>query len=135
MMTTEPKEIIVSPLILTGAGVSADIGSFVALEIADEKRAFETARRIAETTGREVIIRDANWVELLTISGGKRRNPSTRDVAAAKPNRLGRTRSGVDVGARRGWTGEVLDINLTDQQQRTFEELNLKPGDVCRLTK
>lgn len=34
-----------------------------------------------------------------------------------------------------GWTAELLDIKLTDKQQRTFEELNLKPGDVYRLTK
>ncbi|OKO68283.1 hypothetical protein [Bradyrhizobium sp. NAS96.2] len=33
-----------------------------------------------------------------------------------------------------GWTAEVLDIQLTGKQQRMFEELNLKPGDVYRLT-
>lgn len=34
-----------------------------------------------------------------------------------------------------GWTAEVLDMKLTEKQQRTFEELKLKPGDVFRLTK
>ena len=34
-----------------------------------------------------------------------------------------------------GWTAEVLDIQLTGNQQRVFEELDLKPGDVYRLTK
>jgi hypothetical protein len=34
-----------------------------------------------------------------------------------------------------GWTAEILDVKLTGKQQRMFEELNLKPGDVYRLTK
>lgn len=62
----------VSPIILTGAGVSTDQRSFVVLEIADEVKAFEVARWIAESTGREVTVRDANWVELGTIPGGKK---------------------------------------------------------------
>lgn len=45
-------------MILTGAGVSANRRSFIVLEIADEDRAFEVARRIAERTGREVTVRD-----------------------------------------------------------------------------
>ncbi|WP_426435595.1 hypothetical protein [Bradyrhizobium genosp. P] len=57
-------------LILTGTGVSAR--SFVVLEIVDEEKAFEVARRIAESTGREVTVRDANWVELVIIPGGKK---------------------------------------------------------------
>ncbi|QOZ36907.1 hypothetical protein XH92_39585 [Bradyrhizobium sp. CCBAU 53421] len=59
-------------MILTGAGVSANRRSFIVLEIADEDRAFEVARRIAERMGREVTVRDASWVELITIPGGKR---------------------------------------------------------------
>lgn len=58
------------PIILTGTGVSPR--SFVVLEIADEEKAFEVARRIAESTGREVTVRDANWVELVIIPGGKK---------------------------------------------------------------
>ncbi|WFU39014.1 hypothetical protein QA640_32145 [Bradyrhizobium sp. CB82] len=57
-------------MILTGSGVST--GSFVVLEIADEEKAFEVARRIAESTGREVTVRDANWIELAIIPGGKK---------------------------------------------------------------
>ena len=34
-----------------------------------------------------------------------------------------------------GWTAEVLDIALTAAQQRMFEQLNIQPGDVYRLTK
>jgi hypothetical protein len=60
----------VFPIILTGTGVSPR--SFVVLEIADEEKAFEVARRIAESTGREVTVRDANWVELVIIPGGKK---------------------------------------------------------------
>jgi hypothetical protein len=33
-----------------------------------------------------------------------------------------------------GWTARVLPTVLTEKQQRTFEEVNLKPGDVYRLT-
>jgi len=32
-----------------------------------------------------------------------------------------------------GWTAEILDMELTDKQRQTIEELNLKPGDVYRL--
>ncbi|MCP3395406.1 hypothetical protein NLM27_42570 [Bradyrhizobium sp. CCGB12] len=34
-----------------------------------------------------------------------------------------------------GWTAEMLNVVLTPQQQRMFEELKLKPGDVHRLDK
>jgi hypothetical protein len=34
-----------------------------------------------------------------------------------------------------GWTAEVLDVALTAEQQRMFDELNLQPGDVHRLDK
>ena len=33
-----------------------------------------------------------------------------------------------------GWTAEILNTLLTEDQQRTFEEIGLKPGDVHRLT-
>ncbi len=33
-----------------------------------------------------------------------------------------------------GWTAELVVQNLTGEQRRTLEGLNLKPGDVCRLT-
>jgi hypothetical protein len=33
-----------------------------------------------------------------------------------------------------GWTAEILRAEITDQQQDTFEELELMPGDVYRLT-
>jgi hypothetical protein len=48
-----------------------DQRSFVALEIADEERAFEVAQRIAESTGCEVTVRDANWLEVITIRADK----------------------------------------------------------------
>ncbi|WP_029084119.1 hypothetical protein [Bradyrhizobium sp. th.b2] len=34
-----------------------------------------------------------------------------------------------------GWTAELLDVEVTGKQERMFEQLNLKPGDVYRLTK
>jgi hypothetical protein len=33
-----------------------------------------------------------------------------------------------------GWTAEIVPTVLTAKQQRMFEELNLSPGDVYRLT-
>jgi hypothetical protein len=33
-----------------------------------------------------------------------------------------------------GWTAQVLPTVLTEKQQRTFEEVKLKPGEVYRLT-
>jgi hypothetical protein len=59
-------------MILTGAGVSTDQRSFVLLENTDEEKAIEVARRIAESTGRGVTVRDANWVELATFPDGKK---------------------------------------------------------------
>ncbi|MET4804589.1 hypothetical protein [Bradyrhizobium sp. LB11.1] len=33
----------------------------------------------------------------------------------------------------KGWTAKVLEVELTPKQQQMFEELNLAPGDVCRV--
>jgi hypothetical protein len=33
-----------------------------------------------------------------------------------------------------GWTAEIVPVVLTEGQQRLFEEVSLKPGDVYRLT-
>ena len=33
-----------------------------------------------------------------------------------------------------GWTAEVVPAVLTDKDQQLFEEVNLKPGEVYRLT-
>ena len=33
-----------------------------------------------------------------------------------------------------GWTAEIIPAVLTTKQQRLFEKVNLKPGDVYRIT-
>jgi len=33
-----------------------------------------------------------------------------------------------------GWTAEFLPTVLTAEQQRTFEEVNLKPGEVYKIS-
>ena len=33
-----------------------------------------------------------------------------------------------------GWTAELLNVQMTEKQRRTFEELNLKPGDVYKIS-
>ncbi|WP_092090570.1 hypothetical protein [Bradyrhizobium brasilense] len=53
-------------------------------------------------------------------------------VALAKPSQA---LTLVLAAVPEGWTAEILEIPLTGEQQRMFEELNLQPGDVHRLTK
>ncbi|MCA1501671.1 hypothetical protein [Bradyrhizobium sp. NBAIM14] len=33
-----------------------------------------------------------------------------------------------------GWTAQVLPAVLSEKQQETFEEVNLEPGEVCKLS-
>ena len=33
-----------------------------------------------------------------------------------------------------GWTAEIIPTELTEEQERMLEEINLKPGEVYRLT-
>jgi len=33
-----------------------------------------------------------------------------------------------------GWTAELLNVQLTEKQRRTFQELNLQPGDVYKIS-
>ena len=34
----------------------------------------------------------------------------------------------------KGWKAEIVPAVLTEKQQRLFEEVSLKPGDIYRLT-
>jgi hypothetical protein len=34
-----------------------------------------------------------------------------------------------------GWTAELVTNPVTQQQQAALEQLNLKPGEVCKLSK
>ncbi|UFW46400.1 MULTISPECIES: hypothetical protein [Bradyrhizobium] len=51
-------------------------------------------------------------------------------LASAKPNQA---LTLVLAAVPEGWTAEVVPAVLTERQQRMFEELNLKPGDVYRI--
>ncbi|MCC8964737.1 hypothetical protein H8A95_21055 [Bradyrhizobium sp. Pear76] len=51
-------------------------------------------------------------------------------LALAKPNQA---LTLVLAAVPEGWTAEVVPAVLTEKQQRMFEELNLKPGDVYRI--
>jgi hypothetical protein len=65
------------------------------------------------------------------------------DWAAGRPRKelwvaAGQTRSSADVGAcsrPEGWMGELVIDRLTHQQKASPEKLDLKPGEVCKLTK
>ena len=52
-------------------------------------------------------------------------------VALAKPDQA---LTLVLAAVPEGWIAEVLPAHLTETQQRLFEEIKLKPGDVYRLT-
>jgi hypothetical protein len=51
-------------------------------------------------------------------------------LALAKPNQA---LTLVLAAVPKGWTAAVVPAVLTENQQRMFEELNLKPGDVYRI--
>jgi hypothetical protein len=53
-------------------------------------------------------------------------------IAVAKPSQA---LTLVLAAAPEGATAEVLNVALTPKQERMFEELNLAPGDVCRVAK
>jgi hypothetical protein len=53
-------------------------------------------------------------------------------VAAAKPDQA---LTLVLEAVPEGWTGELVIDSLPQQQQTSLEKLNLKPGEVCKLTK
>ncbi|WP_431015551.1 hypothetical protein [Bradyrhizobium pachyrhizi] len=53
-------------------------------------------------------------------------------VARAKPSQA---LTLVLAAVPEGWTAELLDLALTVEQQRMFEELKLDPGDAYRLDK
>jgi hypothetical protein len=53
-------------------------------------------------------------------------------VAAAKPSQA---LTLVLAAVPEGWTAELVTDRVTQQQQASLEKLNLKPGEVCKLTK
>ena len=63
-------------------------------------------------------------------SAGRPRNEFW--VAAAKPSQA---LTLVLAAVPEGWTAELVTNPVTQQQQAALEQLNLKPGEVCKLTK
>jgi hypothetical protein len=53
-------------------------------------------------------------------------------VAAAKPSQA---LTLVLAAVPEGWTAELVTDRVTQQQQASLEKLNLRPGEVCKLTK
>lgn len=53
-------------------------------------------------------------------------------VAAAKPSQA---LTLVLAAVPEGWTAELVTNPVTKQPQAALEQLNLKPGEVCKLTK
>jgi hypothetical protein len=52
-------------------------------------------------------------------------------IALAKPSQA---QTLVLAAVPEGWSAELLNVQLTEKQQRTFEGLNLKPGDVYNIS-
>jgi hypothetical protein len=53
-------------------------------------------------------------------------------VAAAKPSQA---LTLVLAAVPEGWTAELVNDRLTQQQQAALEKLNLQPGEVCKFAK
>jgi hypothetical protein len=53
-------------------------------------------------------------------------------VAAAKPSQA---LTLVLAAVPEGWTAELVTDRVTQQQQAALGKLNLRPGEVCKLTK
>jgi hypothetical protein len=51
-------------------------------------------------------------------------------IAAAKPSQA---LTLVLAAVPEGWTAELVTNPVTQQQQAALEQLNLKPGEVCKL--
>jgi hypothetical protein len=58
--------------------------------------------------------------------------PSTEVwIALAKPSQA---LTLVLAAVPEGWSAELLNVHLTEKQLKTFKELNLKPGDVYKIS-
>lgn len=77
---------------------------------------------MAESFGNEFTV-----VEVTQDSG------STTEIwlALAKPNQA---LTLVLAAVPDGWTAQILPAVLSEKQRRTFEEVNLKPGEIYRLS-
>jgi hypothetical protein len=71
-------------------------------------------------------------VEVMADDGSEGRPTTEFWVAAAKPSQA---LTLVLAAVSEGWTAELVIDRLTQQQQASLEKLNLKPGEVCKVTK
>lgn len=68
---------------------------------------------------------------LVEVNPDDARSSTQLWVALAKPDQAVTL---ILAAVPEGWTAEILTANLSETQQRLFEEIGLKPGDVYRLT-
>ncbi len=92
------------------------------------KTEIETSRRTACVAGMAESFGSA--FTIVEVTSG---DASTRQMwlALAKPSQA---LTLVLAAVPEGWKAEVVPAVLSEKQQRLFEEVNLKPGDVYRLT-
>jgi molybdopterin biosynthesis enzyme len=92
------------------------------------KTEIETGRRAASLAGMAESFGNAFTIVEVTSD-----DASTRQMwlALAKPSQA---LTLVLAAVPEGWKAEIVPAVLTEKQQRLFEEVSLKPGDVYRLT-
>ncbi|MBR0931713.1 hypothetical protein JQ561_34320 [Bradyrhizobium diazoefficiens] len=72
-----------------------------------------------------------NSFTIVEVTSDDARSAKQMWLAFAKPSQA---LTVVLAAVPEGWTAEIVPAVLTAKQQKLFQELNLKPGDVYRLT-
>ncbi|OKO91737.1 hypothetical protein AC629_01990 [Bradyrhizobium sp. NAS80.1] len=86
---------------------------------------------LAEEPATEIWIALAKPSQALTDTLLERHQRFDGDLAL---NHAARSHPLVLAAVPEGWTAELLNMQLTEKQRRTFEEFNLKPGDVYKIS-
>jgi hypothetical protein len=68
---------------------------------------------------------------IVEVTSDDARSSKQMWVALAKPNQA---LTLVLAAVPEGWTAEIIPARLTEKQRGVFEKINLKPGEVYRLT-
>ncbi len=91
----------------------------------------QTTRRSIVTVMAESFGNSFSIVEV-TPDDASAREPGTEIwIALAKPSQA---LTLVLAAVPEGWSAELLSVQLTEKQLRTFEQLNLKPGEVYKIS-
>ena len=95
------------------------------------KTEIETGRRAASLAGMAESFGNAFTIVEVTSADASSEPTRQMWLALAKPSQA---LTLVLAAVPEGWKAEIVPAVLTEKQQRLFEEVSLKPGDVYRLT-